>query len=273
MTASTSSAAPAGGARDSAAPRTRRATSGFLPLGRPRNSRRRALRIGLTLAAAALALPLVTAAHQARPAPYGDRLTAHTPAARPDPALRIKGGAVEAYDETSGRRHWTHTRAGRRPLALRPAPGHAFVLWSDGLVTDTARTTGRTVRWHRAVPGLSHWLSRDAQARAAGVLQALDPAAGMLAVVTPQRIAAYRTVDGDLRWVLPAEPGCVFDARFTARTGGALLVAQPCGAAASWTAELIALDDLGRIVPDRTPLGNTLRGDKARARKVVAGDR
>ncbi|MET9518810.1 hypothetical protein [Streptomyces sp. NPDC002994] len=230
-------------------------------------------RLALTLAAAALALPLVTAAHQARPAPYGDRLTAHTPTARPDPALRIRGEAVEAYDRTSGLRHWTHARAGRRALALRPAPGHAFVLWSDGLVTDTARTDGRTVHWHRAVPGLSHWLAAGGQDRAAGVLQPLDPAAGMLAVVTPQRIAAYRTVDGDLRWVLPAEPGCAFDARRTVRNGGALLVAQPCGAGASWTAELIAVDDLGRIVPDRTPLGNALPGDGTRARKVVAGDR
>lgn len=235
---------------------------------------RRHLRISLTLAAAALALPLVTAAHEARPAPYGDRLTAHTPAARPDPALRITGEAVEAYDRTTGDRHWTYARAGRRPLALRPAPGHAFALWSDGLVTDTARTTGRTVHWHRAVPGLSPRLrGTGGRARATGVLQPLDPAAGMLAVVTPRRIAAYRTLDGDLRWVLPAEPGCVFDAHRTARTGGALLVAQPCGAGTPWTAELVAVDDLGRIVPDRTPLGNALPGDGTRPRKVVAGDR
>ncbi|MGW7052058.1 hypothetical protein [Streptomyces sp. NPDC054887] len=267
MTASTSTAAPAGGISSSAAP----APSAALPA--PARRRRRARRIAGSLLAAALALPLVTAAHQARSAPYGDRLTAHTRAARPDPALRIRDRAVEAYDGASGRRHWTHTRAGRRPLALRPAPGHAFALWSDGLVTDTARTTGRTVHWHRAVPGLSSWLAAGGPARAAGVLHPLDPAAGMLAVVTPQRIAAYRTLDGDLRWVLPARRGCAFEPRRTARTGGALLVAQPCGATAPWTAELVAVDDLGRMAPDRTPLGNAPPGGNARARKAVAGDR
>ncbi len=257
MTASTPTAAPAGAGPGSANPRT--------PTARPPRASRvppgRALRIALTLATAALALPLVTAAHQARPAPYGDRLTAHSAAARPDPALRITGEAVEAYDGRTGRRHWTHTRLGRRLLAVRPASGHAFALWSDGLVTDTARTTGRTVRWHRAVPGLAHRLAAGGPGRATGVLQPLGPGTGMLAVVTPQRIAAYRTVDGDLRWVLPAAPGCAFDARRTARTGGALLVAQPCGAAASWTTELVAVDDLGRIAPGRTPLRNTRPGD------------
>lgn len=257
MTASTSTATPAGAGPGSATPRTPAAR----PSGASRVPAGRALRIALTLAAAALALFLATAAHQARPAPYGDRLTTHSAAARPDPAVRVTGEAVEAYDASSGRRHWTHTRAGRRPLAVRPAPGHAFALWSDGLVTDTARTTGRTVRWHRAVPGLAHWLAAGGPGRATGVLQPLDPGTGMLAVVTRRRIAAYRTVDGDLRWVLPAEPGCVFDARRTARTGGALLVAQPCGAAASWTTELVAVDGLGRIVPDRTPLGNARPGD------------
>ncbi|WP_274556811.1 hypothetical protein [Streptomyces spiramyceticus] len=237
---------------------------------------RRGIRIILTLAAATLALPLVTAAHQIRPTPYGDHLTAHTPPARPDPALRMKGQAVEAYDPASGRRHWTYTREGRRPLALRPAPGHAFALWSDGLVTDTARTHGRTVNWHRAVPGLSGWLAAGGTGRAADVLQSLGPSSGMLAVITPQRIAAYRTMDGDLRWVLPAARGCAFEPRRTARIGGVLLVAQPCGPTAAWTTELVAVDDLGRIVPDRRPLGNALpggEGGEGRARKVVAGAR
>ncbi|MGX1884102.1 hypothetical protein [Streptomyces sp. NPDC055287] len=270
MTASTSTAAPAGGIRGPAGPRT---PSPAPPPPASRTPHRRALRVALALAAATLALPLAAAAHQARPAPYGDRLTAHTPAARPDPALRIRGEAFEAYDAASGLRHWTHSRAGRRPVALRPAPGHAFALWSDGLVTDTSRPDGRTVRWHRAVPGLSHWLATRGPGGAVGALQPLGPGAGMLAVVTPQRIAAYRTRDGDLRWVLPAEPGCAFDAHRTARAGRALLVAQPCGGDASWTAELVAVDDLGRIVPDRTPLGNALPEDGTRARKVVAGDR
>ncbi|HET6859448.1 MAG TPA: hypothetical protein VFH94_20455 [Streptomyces sp.] len=233
---------------------------------------RRGLRIALALAVAVLVLPLVTAAHQARPAPYGDRLAAHTPAAGPDPALRTRGDAVEAYDRASGLRHWTYARESRRPLALRPAPGHAFALWSDGLVTDTARADGRRVRWHRAVPGLSGWLA-GGRGRAAGVLQVLDPQARMLAVVTPQRIAAYRVMDGDLRWVLPADRGCAFEPRRSTRARGALLVAQPCGADASWTAELVAVDDLGRITPGRTPLGNAAPGDAARARKSVAGDR
>ncbi|MDJ0461829.1 PQQ-binding-like beta-propeller repeat protein [Streptomyces sp. H27-C3] len=233
---------------------------------------RRSVRVVLTLAAAVLALPLVAAAHQARPAPYGDHLTVRAPAAGPDPALRTEGGAVEAYDGVSGRRHWTYTREGRRPLALRPAPGHAFALWSDGLITDTARADGRRVHWHRAVPGLADWLA-GRPGRAAGVLQALDPQARMLAVVTPRRIAAYRTVDGDLRWVLPAARGCTFEPHRSVHARGALIVAQSCGADASWTGELVAVDDLGRITPDRTPLGNAAPGDAARARKSVAGDR
>ncbi|WP_434588384.1 hypothetical protein [Streptomyces sp. A5-4] len=233
---------------------------------------RRSVRIAVTLAAAVLALPLVTAAHQARPAPYGDHLTVRTPATGRAPALRTRGRAVEAYDRASGQRHWTYTREGRRPLAVRPAPGHAFALWNDGLVTDTARADGRRVHWHRAVPGLSGWLAGDPR-RAAGVLRALDPQARMLAVVTPRRIAAYRTMDGDLRWVLPATRGCTFEPHRSIHARGALIVAQSCGADASWTAELVAVDDLGRITPDRTPLGNAAPGDAAGARKSVAGDR
>jgi hypothetical protein len=44
-----------------------------------------------------------------------------------------------------------------------------------------------------------------------------------------------------------------------------VLVAQPC-ADAAWTGQLVALDHLGRITPDRTPLGNDLprRGPNAR---------
>ncbi|MFI7316695.1 hypothetical protein [Streptomyces venezuelae] len=233
-----------------------------LPLdARGHSPARRGTRIALPVALAVLALPLITAAHHSRPAPYGDRLTVHARVddARPgrEPALRATDRAVQAYDKESGAPRWTYTRTGRRPVTLLPAPGHAFTLWSDGLVTDTARADGGSVRWHRAVPASADWL-RTPDARAgAGVLQPLTPDAGMLAVVTPHRIAAYRTADGDLRWVLPAKTGCAFEPARSVRRGGALLVAQPCtGPAAAWTAQVVAVDDYGRIVPGRTPLGN-----------------
>lgn len=92
----------------------------------------------------------------------------------------------------------------------------------------------------------------------------------MLAVVTPQRVAAYRTADGDLRWVLPAAPGCAFEPYRYARRSTALLIAQPCRDAVAWTEQMVAVDGLGRIVPDRTPLGNGV-GDHPK--KVVAGHR
>ncbi|MFI5807375.1 hypothetical protein [Streptomyces sp. NPDC051561] len=212
----------------------------------------RPARLLLPVLAAALAVPLLTAAHQARPAPYGDRLITRAPGATPDPPLRVRAAAVEAYDRADGRTRWAYTRTGHRPLAVHPAPGHAFTLWSDGLITDTARADGRQVRWHRAIPGFD--------GRAAGVLQPLDPAAAMLAVVTPHHIAAYRTADGDLRWLLPARPGCAFAAPGTVRraTGASytLLIAQPCTEPASWTDQLIAVDALGWVAPDRDPLGN-----------------
>ncbi|MEU5686858.1 hypothetical protein DEJ48_30345 [Streptomyces venezuelae] len=221
---------------------------------------RRGTRIALPVALAVLALPLVTAAHHSRPAPYGDRLTVHARVddARPgrEPALRATGGAVRAYDEESGAPRWTYTRAGRRPVTLLSTPGHAVALWSDGLVTDTARADGRSVRWHRAVPASADWLRTPEARGGAGVLQPLTPDAAMLAVVTPHRIAAYRTSDGDLRWVLPARTGCAFEPARSVRRDGALLVAQPCTGPAAWTAQVVAVDDYGRIVPGRTPLGN-----------------
>ncbi|QEU97742.1 hypothetical protein CP970_33875 [Streptomyces kanamyceticus] len=218
--------------------------------------------MALPVALALLAVPLITAAHHARPAPYGDHLTVHARVAAGaeragEPELRRTGRAVEAYDPGSGKARWTYAREGRRPLRTLGAPGHAFTLWSDGLVTDTARADGGSVRWHRAVPGSAAWLRGPAARGGAGVLRPLTPGARMLAVVTPHRIAAYRTVDGDLRWVLPARPGCAFVPARSVRTRGVLLVAQPCASpAASWTSQLIAVDDYGRIVPGRTPLGN-----------------
>ncbi|MFE4177194.1 hypothetical protein ACFRR7_35025 [Streptomyces sp. NPDC056909] len=227
---------------------------------------RRAARLALAVFPALFALPLVTAAHHSRHAPFGDQLTVHTPPApappaAQDPVLRTAGPRVEAHDPRSGALRWVHERSGRRPLALAAAPGHAFALWSDGLVTDTESATGQAVRWHRALPGLADWLAA-APGRGTGVLQLLDPGARMLAVVTPRRITAYRTADGDLRWVLPAVRGCAFDPARSVRTGGVLLVAQPCEGNSAWTAELKAVDGLGRIVPDRTPLGNDLPGHR-----------
>ncbi|MFB9520442.1 hypothetical protein ACFFTU_10835 [Streptomyces cremeus] len=210
---------------------------------------RPARRLLLPVLAALLAVPLLTAAHRARPAPYGDRLVA--PASLPaaaDPAVRIRDARVQAYDTATGRTRWTYARTGHRPLTVRAVPGHVFALWSDGLVTDTVRGDGRAVRWHRAIPAFD--------GRPAGVLQPLDPAGEMLAVLSPQHVAAYRAVDGDLRWVLPARRGCHFVPSRTARRGPVLLVAQPCAEPAPWTEQLVPVDALGRVTPGRAPLGN-----------------
>lgn len=244
-----------------AAPATPAPTApGPPPPAAPCRPARRGTRIALPVALALLALPLVTAAHHARPAPFGDRLTVHARGAgqgAAEPVVRTSGRAVRAYDPASGGPRWTYTREGRRPVTSLAAPGHALTLWSDGLVTDTARADGGSVRWHRAVPASADWLRTPAARGGAGVLQPLAPGARMLAVVTPQRIAAYRTADGDLRWVLPARPGCAFAPARAVRRDGALLIAQPCaGPGTSWTSQVVAVDDYGRIVPGRTPLGN-----------------
>ncbi|GAA1368270.1 hypothetical protein [Streptomyces beijiangensis] len=211
----------------------------------------RGTRLALCAVAAVCALPLLTAAHDVRPLPYGDRLTVHAgPAGTAAPAvLRTRGTAVEAYDRGSGRARWTYHREGRRPVGLLTAPGHAFALWSDGMVTDTAHAT---VRWHRAVP--------HPGARVGGALRSLDRGTRMLAVVTPERIMAYRTEDGDLRWVLPAHDGCAFAPNRALWARGVLLLAQDCGRSGAWTDELVAVDGLGRIVPGRTPLANERPG-------------
>ncbi|WP_327357062.1 hypothetical protein [Streptomyces sp. NBC_01304] len=252
----------------------------------PRPPRRRG-RLMLPVAVALLALPLATAAHEARPAPYGDHLTsyarvdddaaharvpdqeAHARAGdgRPEPRLRKRGAAVEAYDPATGRPSWTYTREDRRPLALLPAPGHALTLWDDGLVTDTVRADGSAVRWHRAIPAGRAWLATPAARAGTGVLRHLDRDAHMIAVVTPHRISAYRTADGDLRWVLPARRGCAFEPARAVRHGHALIVAQPCtGPKAAWPGDLVAVDGLGHITPHRKPLGNALPGAATRPR-------
>jgi hypothetical protein len=143
-----------------------------------------------------------------------------------------------------------------------------ITLWDDGLVTDT---DGRTVRWHRALPAAADWLPAQG---GSGVLRLLGR--GMLGVVTPHRVVAYRIADGDLRWVLPAREGCAFAPGRAVRHRGVLLLAQPCPRAVAWTAQLIAIDDLGRVVASRRPLRNDLPGreiEHPNAEKVVASPR
>lgn len=191
-------------------------------------------------------LCLLGVLHQARPPAYGDRLTA---SAYPDRAWvpRVRGAVVAGYDTRDGAPRWRYARVGHRPAAVLPARGEAITLWDDGLLTAT---DGRTVRWHRALPDAAEWLPAHG---GTGVLRPLGR--GILAVVTPRRVAAYRTADGDLRWTLPARDGCAFRPGDALRRGTALLLAQPC-ADTAWTGQLVALDDLGRITPGRTPLGN-----------------
>ncbi|MEV5954632.1 hypothetical protein AB0M11_12780 [Streptomyces sp. NPDC051987] len=234
--------------------------STVLPAEPPARDPRRTL---LALAAlTAAVLLLLAGAHRMRPAPYGDHLTPG-PAA---PTARARGDVVEAYDGRTLR--WRYARVGRRPLSVLPARGQAITVWDDGLVTDT---DGRSVHWHRALPAATGWL----RARGgAGVLRPLGR--GILAVVTPARIAGYRTTDGDLRWVLPARAGCAFRPERAVRHGHALLVAQPC-AHGAWTAQLVAVDDLGGIAPHRAPLGNqptgTDRPGHPRTEKALAPPR
>ncbi|MEU9959996.1 hypothetical protein [Streptomyces sp. NPDC050982] len=95
---------------------------------------------------------------------------------------------------------------------MLPARGDAITLWDDGLVTATSHGA---VRWHKALPGAAGLLAAHG---GAGLLRNLDM--GMLAIVTPRRVTAYRVTasprtayrvgDGDLRWVLPARRGCVY---------------------------------------------------------------
>ncbi|MDT9696095.1 hypothetical protein [Streptomyces sp. P17] len=206
-----------------------------------------------------LAALLLAAAHQLRPNPYGDRLTVHARVAHATEA-RTQGKAVEAHDPVTGTLLWRHTRDGRHPLAALPTRADTIALWDDGMITAT---DGRTVRWHRALPAATDWLSAHG---ATGVLRPLGR--GMLAVVTPYRVTAYRLSDGDLRWVLPARKGCAFAPARAVRHTGVLLLAQPC-AGAAWTSQLIAVDDLGRITPHRRPLGNEVPG----GRKTLARPR
>ncbi|MCX4879874.1 MULTISPECIES: hypothetical protein [unclassified Streptomyces] len=187
-----------------------------------------------------LAVPVLAAVYESRPAPYGDHFTA---------------GA-------------RYTRDGRHPLAVLRARGDAITLWDDGLVTAA---DGSAVRWHRALPASADWLPAQG---GTGVLRPLGR--GLLAVVTPPRIAAYRIADGDLRWVVPARGGCAFaPERAVRHAAGALLVAQLCPESA-WTSQLIAVDELGRTTLHRAPLGDSLAGGRPEhpnTEKVVAQPR
>jgi hypothetical protein len=200
-------------------------------------------------------LCVLAVAYDVRPAPYGDRLVRSAPGERQPYAVkwtpRARDGAVAAYDTRKGTLRWRYARVGHRPVAVVPARGQVIALWDDGLLTGT---DGRSVRWHRALPDAAEWLPAQG---GTGVLRPLGR--GILAVVTPRRVTAYRTADGDLRWVLPAGNGCAFRPDRALRRGPALLVAQPCPRAA-WTGQVVALDDLGRIAPDRRPLSNDLPG-------------
>ncbi|MFJ6298948.1 hypothetical protein ACIQJX_37065 [Streptomyces griseoviridis] len=217
--------------------------------------------LALLLTAAAL-----LAAHHLRPAPYGDRLTTGPAAATAPTALRTRAGAVEAYDPATGALRWRYARTGHRPLdVVRHARGDALALWDDGTVTAT--TTGPhtpAVRWHRTLPATAGWLPAHG---GSGVLRPLGQ--GILGVVTPPRVSAYRIADGDLRWVLPARDGCAFAPARGLRHAGAVLLAQPC-ADAAWTAQVVAVDDLGRVVPHRTPLGNELPGARGTGKGLAS---
>ncbi|MFF2849175.1 hypothetical protein ACFVT5_23030 [Streptomyces sp. NPDC058001] len=248
--------APHTGTRPGAVPAPRQE-----PPRTPARHVRRARRL-LTGLLALVAVPLLAVAHEARPAPFGDRLALHAHVAA-DRAVPLPHG-------------WTYAREGRRPLAVVPARGHTFALWDDGLVTATTPpdSTRRPphVRWHRALPDTAPWLAHPAARSGAGVLRVLGPGARMLAVVTPRRVTAYRIADGDLRWVLPAREGCAFAPSRATRVGDALLIAQPCaGPATDWTAQLVAVDDVGRIAPDRNPLGNDIPGTRHRSQKHPDG--
>ena len=62
----------------------------------------------------------------------------------------------------------------------------------------------------------------------------------------------------------PRCTGCAFEPSRAVRHGAALLVPQPCDEAdTAWSEQLVAVDDLGRITPERKPLGNAPPGPKA----------
>ncbi|MGH1555243.1 hypothetical protein ACRAWF_35450 [Streptomyces sp. L7] len=155
--------------------------------------------------------PLRRPPHPGTPGPPAD-----TARARGDVVGRTTGGPC-----AGGTRAWAAVRSTCCPRGKRSP---------SGTTGSSQSTDGRSVRWHRA-PARGGRVA--AHRAAAGVLRPLGR--GMLAVVAA-RIAAYRTADGDLRWVLPARAGCAFRPERAVRHGRALLVAQPC-AHGAWTAQ------------------------------------
>lgn len=90
-------------------------------------------------------------------------------------------------------------------------------------------------------------------------LRAHDPHRRLLgrgrpAVVTPRLCAAHRIADGDLRTCCPRATAAASSPDVPYITPSRS--SSPGPAPAAWTAQLVALDDLGRIAPRRGPLGS-----------------
>ncbi|MER5636544.1 hypothetical protein ABT095_06300 [Kitasatospora sp. NPDC002227] len=203
----------------------------------------------------ALAVVLVlgagAAAHANRPVPFGDRV-AEPGAAGVSPvgahsldtgSLELKvGPGLEAYDR-SGTHLWSYRREGATALHLAMAGESALVIWDDGMVTSV-RPSDHTVRWHRAVPGLSEWLHAEGETeaatwsdeqkqevaveRAAAALQTATEDEPWVAVVTPGLTMGFRDRDGDLRFNFRPLSGCVYDPLRAVHTENAVLVPRSC---------------------------------------------
>ncbi|GAA2152249.1 hypothetical protein GCM10009760_48570 [Kitasatospora kazusensis] len=203
--------------------------------------------------AAVLVLGAGAAAHANRPVPFGDRMAEPGGAdASPVSAqslntgqLELKvGPGLEAYDRTSGSPLWSYRREGATALYLAMAGDSAVVVWDDGMVTSV-RTSDHEVRWHRAVPGLSEWLSGEgdpgaatrtdverrqiAVQRATAALQPVIENEPGVAVVTPALLMVFRDRDGDLRFNSRPLGGCSYDPLRAVHTDDAVMVPRICG--------------------------------------------
>lgn len=202
--------------------------------------------------AAVLVLGAGAAAHANRPVPFGDRVAEPGGAdASPVSAqslntgtLELKvGPGLEAYDRTSGEHLWSYRRDGATALHLAMAGESAVVVWDDGIVTSV-RPSDHEVRWHRAVPGLSEWLSGEGEPgeatrtdaerreialqRAAAALQPVIEDEPWVAVVTPALTMGFRDRDGDLRFNFRPLAGCSYDPLRAVHTDDAVLVPRTC---------------------------------------------
>ncbi|WP_104818831.1 hypothetical protein [Kitasatospora sp. MMS16-BH015] len=201
--------------------------------------------------AVVLVLGAGAAAHANRPVPFGDRV-AEPGAADASPvgaqsldtgSLELKvGPGLEAYDR-SGTHLWSYRREGATALHLAMAGQSAVVVWDDGMVTSV-RPEDHTVRWHRAVPGLSEWLHGEdepgadtrtaeqkqeiAVERAAAALQTATEDEPWVAVVTPGLTMGFRDRDGDLRFNARPLSGCLYDPLRAVHTEDAVLVPRTC---------------------------------------------